>query len=185
MSAMIHIARTLLKSFGKDERFITYTGKQVFILQPRIEDIDMVDIGHALSQICRFGGHCREFYSVAQHSLLVHNIVSKSFSEQAVEPIRGFFDAVTVATSKDIRTSIMHDAPEAYLGDVIRPLKVFLPVYRFIERLWWNVTPHPKATPWREDRGGVQPWPKKTEPLDCYSAFANFMSHTTKRPYRY
>jgi len=139
MSVMIHIARQLLRAFGKDEWFITVSGKQVFVLNPRVEDIDGQDIGHALCHICRFGGHTKKFYSVGQHSMLVHSIVENAFSEKAVEPIRGFFSPVTVATKKDIRTAFMHDSPEAYLGDVIRPLKTFLPVYKFIESLWWNV----------------------------------------------
>ena len=136
---MIPIARRLLRAFGKDEWYITVTGKQVFILNPRPEDIDGRDIGHALCHICRFGGHTQKFYSVGQHSMLVHDIVNRAFSAEAVEPIRGFFHPVTVATSKDIRTAFMHDTPEAYLGDVIRPLKTFLPVYKFIESLWWDV----------------------------------------------
>ena len=139
MSVMIHIARQLLRAFGKDEWFITVSGKQVFILNPRVEAIDGQDIGHALCHICRFGGHTKKFYSVGQHSMFVHSIVENAFSEKAVEPIRGFFSPVTVATKKDIRTAFMHDSPEAYLGDVIRPLKTFLPVYKFIESLWWNV----------------------------------------------
>lgn len=69
------------------------------------------DIAHGLANICRYSGQCKSFYSVAEHSLLV--------SETAV----GFeFEA------------LMHDAAEAFLGDVTRPLKQMLPEFKKIER---------------------------------------------------
>lgn len=79
----------------------TYTGKQFWPLDPRVDEIDIADIAHALSNICRFNGHCREFYSVAQHSVLV---------SQQCGP-------------KDALWGLLHDAAEAYLGDMVTPLK--------------------------------------------------------------
>ncbi len=79
----------------------TYTGKRFFPLDPRPEDICIKDIAHALSHIGRFGGHTREFYSVAQHSVLVSLHVSQDWSRQG----------------------LLHDAAEAYVGDVVAPLK--------------------------------------------------------------
>lgn len=70
------------------------------------EQILLTDIAHALSNICRFGGHCREFYSVAQHS--VH--VAQWMKEQGYHPYAQML-------------GLFHDASEAYLGDIIRPLK--------------------------------------------------------------
>lgn len=78
----------------------TFTGKKFYPLAPRIEHICIEDIAHALSMICRYGGHCREFYSVAQHSVMV----SDWLPELKLE-------------------GLMHDASEAYLGDVTRPVK--------------------------------------------------------------
>jgi 5'-nucleotidase len=77
----------------------TYTGKRFYPLTPRLEDVDLRDIAHALSMICRFGGHCETHYSVAQHSVLV--------SMHCDEASWG----------------LLHDAAEAYVGDLIRPIK--------------------------------------------------------------
>jgi 5'-deoxynucleotidase YfbR-like HD superfamily hydrolase len=80
---------------------VTYTGKRFFPLAPRIEDLDIVDIAHALSNQCRFTGHCREFYSVAQHSIL----------------------AAYHAPAWLKLSMLLHDASEAYLCDMSRPVK--------------------------------------------------------------
>lgn len=79
----------------------TYTGVKFYPLDPRPEDINIEDIAHALSNICRFTGHCKEFYSVAQHSIL----------------------ASELATPENKMWALLHDASEAYLCDVPRPLK--------------------------------------------------------------
>lgn len=79
----------------------TYTGKQFYPLDVRVEDIDIIDIAWALSCICRFGGHCREYYSVAQHSVHVSHNVGNRYA----------------------LGGLLHDAAEAYIGDVCRPIK--------------------------------------------------------------
>jgi len=146
MSMMLPIARALLRSLGKNEWFITYTGRQVWVLHPKQEDIELRDIGHALGHICRFGGHTRDFYSVAQHSYHVQQIIAQRFSREVVAQIQEAGTKIgpdpfpwRVATKKELRTALMHDSTEAYLGDVIRPLKVCLPIYRYIESIWWDV----------------------------------------------
>jgi len=79
----------------------TFTGKLFYPLRPRVEDVDIRDIAHALSNICRFTGHCPKFYSVAQHSVIVSRCVSK---ENAL-------------------WGLLHDASEAYISDIARPVK--------------------------------------------------------------
>ena len=92
------------------------SGKVWYLDEPRMEDLDIEDIAHALSNLCRFGGHCREFYSVAQHSVLCWR-----------EAVKGGY------TRQAQRTVLLHDASEAYLVDVPRPVKRMLPEYGFME----------------------------------------------------
>jgi hypothetical protein len=79
----------------------TYSGGRFYPHAPRASDVRIDDIAHALSNMCRFTGHCSHFYSVAQHSVLVAGAVAKPYRLQA----------------------LLHDASEAYLVDIPRPLK--------------------------------------------------------------
>jgi hypothetical protein len=93
----------------KGDWFQTFKGRKVWPLDPRPGDADLDEIIHALSNICRFNGHVPVFYSVAQHSVLVSRCVAEVWPNKnwPYLALEGLF----------------HDAPEAYLGDVIRPLK--------------------------------------------------------------
>lgn len=94
----------------------TYTGKKYSFLNPRVDQIDAVDIAHALSKICRFTGHTKWAYSVGQHCLLVSAHLSNT----------GYSNPIALA-------GLLHDAPEAYVSDLSSPLKSLLPIYRDIE----------------------------------------------------
>ncbi len=107
---------------NKEDQWIqTYTGKKFYPFNPRAEDIYIEDIAHALSLICRFGGHCREFYSVAQHSVLVSELV---VDNRATEKYDGL-----------AKYALLHDAAEAYLGDIPSPIKTEEDVDREINML--------------------------------------------------
>lgn len=79
----------------------TATGREFWPLDPRPEEVDIEDIAHALSLACRFAGHCSRLYTVGEHSLLV---------ARHVPP-------------EDALWGLLHDAAEAYLPDMPRPLK--------------------------------------------------------------
>lgn len=100
----------------RGEWFLTSSSRQFWPFDPRPEDISIFDIAHALSNVCRFGGHCLWFYSVAQHSVHVSRLVPP---EHAL-------------------VALMHDATEAYVGDMVRPLKRGLPEYCVVEDGVWR-----------------------------------------------
>ena len=94
----------------------TFTGKQFWPLDPRPEDVDVLDIAHSLSMQCRFNGHCKVFYSVAEHSLIV--------AEEL---------AVMGYSSEMQLQGLLHDAAEAYICDLPRPLKNCIDGYKSYE----------------------------------------------------
>ncbi len=92
----------------------TYTGKQFWPLCPSADDVCIEDIAHALSLTCRFTGHCREFYSVAQHSVLVaQHIARRGLCYCASPEYQNYVQAI----------ALLHDAAEAYIADTARPIK--------------------------------------------------------------
>jgi len=79
----------------------TFSGKKIFPLNPEPDKIDIYDMAHSLSNLCRFNGHCLVFYSIAQHSVLVSDICKKKYK------LKG----------------LLHDCSEAILSDIASPLK--------------------------------------------------------------
>ena len=95
----------------------TYTGKQFSVIHPNKDAIDVVDIAHALSMLCRGNGHVKHFYSVGQHCINCAKLAKA----------KGYNCKLQFAC-------LLHDASEAYMADVIRPLKKDLPYYQEIEQ---------------------------------------------------
>lgn len=79
----------------------TYTGIWFTPLNPKERDVKIIDIAHALSMVCRFGGHAKKFYSVAEHCVKCAEISDES----------------------NKLNCLLHDASEAYIGDMCAPIK--------------------------------------------------------------
>lgn len=90
---------------------LTSTGRRLDFSIPSADQIDIIDIANGLSKCCRFSGQCRAFYSVAQHSVLVSEIVRRPVALAA----------------------LLHDAAEAYTGDLPSPLKELIPQAQHVE----------------------------------------------------
>lgn len=95
----------------------TYTGLYMDVFKPTLEMICIEDIAHALSHMPRFGGHTSEFYSVAQHCISCYYLLN---NEDDINPLLGL-------------ELLLHDASEAYLLDMPKPIKRFLPEYNILE----------------------------------------------------
>lgn len=104
----------------------TCTGGKFHFMSPREDEVNILDIAHALSHQCRYTGHCARFYSVAEHSVLVASLVPP---EQRL-------------------AALLHDASEAYLTDVAAPVKPFLSSYKDIERGIMDVIAKKFGFPW-------------------------------------
>lgn len=91
----------MMESLDQHAFMSTFGGRRVNPVDPNPLDLHIVDIAHSLSQLCRFTGHTISFYSVAQHSLLVSMNCPDEFKLEG----------------------LLHDAAEAYINDLSRPLK--------------------------------------------------------------
>lgn len=89
----------------------TFTGTYIDVFEPKLELINIEDIAHSLSRQCRFGGHVINYYSVAEHSIWVAQRVPKDQKLAA----------------------LLHDASEAYLVDIPKPIKRHFPQYNDME----------------------------------------------------
>jgi hypothetical protein len=94
----------------------TFTGRKFYPMSPSAEDVDPVDIAHALSLQCRYNGHVDRFYSVAEHCVLLSRYAEGQGADVLLQ-----------------LELLLHDAIEAYVGDMVRPLKVNQPEFRAAE----------------------------------------------------
>ena len=96
----------------------TYTGR-FYAIDPRSDEVNLIDIAHGLSLICRYTGQCKHFYSVAQHCLNVYKDLKQLGYDETIQ-LRG----------------LLHDASEVYISDLPKPFKVEIPEYKkFEERI--------------------------------------------------
>lgn len=89
----------------------TFTGRAFYPLAVKLEDISEFDIAHSLAFQCRYNGHVKRFYSVAEHAYHMSYIVPQ----------------------EDALWALLHDAPETYIGDMVRPLKKTMHEFRAID----------------------------------------------------
>lgn len=94
-------------------KFTTVSGRTIDPLDLWVRDVDVRDIATALSNLCRYAGHTEQFYSVAEHSVLVAEVALGRLPREADHETRRLYTFC----------ALMHDAHEAYLGDVVGPLK--------------------------------------------------------------
>jgi hypothetical protein len=100
---------------------MTASGTRFYPLDPRPNEIHISDIIHHLARVCRYGGAVRGHYSVAEHCCHLADFFTGPWPGHSV-------DKVSYA-----RAALLHDAAEAYIGDLIRPIKPTLPAFAAIE----------------------------------------------------
>jgi hypothetical protein len=123
MSANIDINKILEKEkaspvvslFNYDGCMNTFSGKKFDLFKPDPDMVDILDIAKGLSYNSHFGGHCPLFFSIAQHCLMVVHLLPKN-------------------SGRELKLmALLHDAAEAYIGDMIKPLKLHFPLFKEIE----------------------------------------------------
>lgn len=161
---------------------LTYTGRTIYPLDPRSEEIDLHDIAHALANICRYTGHVESYYSVAEHSVRV----SELCEERVARPYSP--DTYQMALE-----GLMHDASEAYLGDVARPIKQASYVGKLygkaedrlmeiIAEKYGTTWPIPDVVAWadnvllRTEQRDLMPYPNELYTLEQYEMLPNTIS---------
>jgi len=92
---------------GRGPWITTALRGRFYPLDPTPEEVHLDDIACSLSNLCRYNGHCDRFYSVAEHSVIMANQLKGNES----------------------RWALLHDAPEAYIGDMVRPLRSIIPYF--------------------------------------------------------
>jgi len=104
----------------------TFTGRRFDPLRPDPADVDIRDVAHSLSLLCRFNGHCLAYYSVAEHSVRVSLLVPPPLA----------------------MWGLVHDAAEAYLSDLPRPVKHRFPAFSDMEDRLLEVIVRRFGLPW-------------------------------------
>lgn len=100
-----------------DDWMETASGVKFQFMNPKAHQIVLEDVALALSRTCRYGGHSKRFYSVAEHTILMSDWVLKQ----------------PWGTPLDALTALHHDDAEAYIGDLPRPCKQNIPQFKAVE----------------------------------------------------
>ncbi len=106
-----------MELFNYDGCINTYSGLKFSFSEPKVEQINIFDISKGLAYRGHFGGQSEQFFSIAQHTLLVIDLMPPRFRNKAELGL----------------AALLHDASEAYTGDVVKPLKLMLPDFKVIE----------------------------------------------------
>lgn len=162
----------------------TFMGHRVDFAQFDHEKIEIRDIGHALSNLCRFGGHCNRFYSVAEHSLHCLYLARQEGYSLEIQ-----------------KWALLHDASEAYCVDIPRGLKNLLPEYKTIEEtvqraiaqkfnLCWPIPPEINeidngVLKWEKDLLGFKAQDWKLETSLTYRRNDRFLLSATASDFEY
>jgi hypothetical protein len=123
---------------------ITASGNSFDLSEPKAEQVSLEDVAQALSLTCRYNGHIPFFYSVAEHSFRVAHWLENS----------GEYPEVVL-------TGLLHDAAEAYVGDMVRPLKRTEPLGTLFQE-----AEHRAAVAVHEKLGGMYPYPREVHAAD-------------------
>lgn len=113
-AAMNRKARALPSPLAADVRRAsvqTFSGPLFDLESPDASEVRIADIAHSLSMQCRYNGHCRFFYSVAEHSVHI----------------------ARHASPRNRLWGLLHDAPEGYIGDLVSPIKITMAAFRELE----------------------------------------------------
>jgi len=118
-----HVARQEMVGGNKERglNMALWSGLPFFPDDPRGDEIEIWDIANSLAKLCRYNGHTRLFCSVAEHSVLVSLILREMGAPVEVQ-----------------MQGLLHDATEAYCGDMIRPLKLLIDLFNLKERIIWR-----------------------------------------------
>lgn len=106
-----------MTSYVEEDYIETISGIAFHFADPKPEEIEIWDIAWSLSNQCRYTGHVKQFYSVAEHCCHLYDHAK----------------AQGITDKKFLRTLLMHDASEAYLTDIARPIKAHIPDYKRLE----------------------------------------------------
>ncbi len=108
------------------------SGTRFYFESPTDDMIHPEDVAHSLSKLCRYNGHTKRFYSVAEHACVMSDWVIKQ----------------PWATPRDGLTALHHDDPEYIIGDLITPIKVTMPQFKKLEIVLSQALAHRFMTEW-------------------------------------